>query len=126
MTTRAGERGSALVEAMIGAAIVAITLASMYVAITQSAAGNRMAEDRRMAMMIARSQMAAVGSIIPAAPGITEGMNGDFYWRVDIEPYAAAPEPGTAGRLCVVTVVVGDQHRRPLANLVSLTLVRST
>jgi hypothetical protein len=98
----------------------------MYGAITQSAAGNRMAEDRRMAMMIARSQLAAVGSIIPSVPGLTEGTNGDFYWRVDIEPYAGGPAPGSAGVLCTVTVTVADQHRRPLANLVSLTLARGT
>jgi hypothetical protein len=109
---------------MIGAAIVSITLASMYLAIRESAARNRMAEDRRMAMMIAQSELAAVGTLIPAAPGITEGANGDFYWRVDIEPYGGGPAPSIAGQLCTVTVTVGDQHRRPLANLVSLTLVR--
>lgn len=119
-----GEAGSALIEAMVGAAIVAITLAAMYSAITGSAARNRMAEDRRMAMMIARSEMAAVGSVIPAAVGITEGANGDFYWRVDIEPYGAGPPPSIVGQLCLVTVVVGDQHRKPLARLASLVLVR--
>jgi type II secretory pathway pseudopilin PulG len=123
------DSGFALVEAMIGAAIVAITLATMYAAIYESAARNRMAEQRRTAMMIAQSQLAAVGSVIPAVPGTTEGTQGDFYWRVDIAPYGAnAQQPGfgtppnPVGILCIVKVAVGDLHRAPLANLVSLTL----
>jgi type II secretory pathway pseudopilin PulG len=126
-----GEAGSALIEAMVGAAIVAGSLAAMYAAIYESSARNRMAEARRTAMMIAQSELAAVGSIIPAAPGITEGTEGDFYWRVDIEPYGANAQPagfGTppsaVGILCVVKVLVGDQRRAPLANLTSLTLVK--
>jgi len=125
------EAGSALVEAMIGSAIVAGSLAAMYAAIYESSARNRMAEERRTAMMIAQSELAAVGSTIPAAPGITEGTNGDFYWRVDIEPFGAntrtagfgAP-PSPVGTLYSVNVMVGDQHRAPLANLTSLTLVK--
>jgi general secretion pathway protein I len=126
---RRSEGGFALVEAMIGAAIVAITLATMYAAIYESAARNRMAEQRRMAMMIAQSELAAVGSIIPAAPGNTEGTEGDFYWRVDIAPYGVqqsgfgAP-PSPVGILCLVRVTVADRRRAPLANLTSLTLAK--
>jgi hypothetical protein len=125
------ESGSALVEAMVGAAIVAGTLAGMYGAIRESAAHNRMIEQRRIALMIAQSELAAVGSIIPAATGTTEGTQGDFYWRVDIEPYGAAQQqtgfgtpPNIAGVVCAVHVMVGDAHRRPLANLTTLTLVK--
>ena len=123
------ESGFALVEAMIGAAIVAVSLATMYAAIYESAARNRMAEQRRTAMMIAQSELAAVGSIIPAAPGTTEGTEGDFYWRVDIAPFGANTQqsgfgtpPSPVGVLCVVKVTVADQRRAPLANLSSLTL----
>jgi type II secretory pathway pseudopilin PulG len=124
-----GEAGFVLVEAMIGAAIVAITLATMYAAIYESAARNRMAEQRRAAMMIAQSELAAVGSVIPAAPGTTEGTEGDFYWRVDIAPVGANTQqpgfgtpPSPVGILCLVKVIVADQRRAPLANLMSLTL----
>lgn len=122
MMANRSENGFALVEAMIGAAIVAVTLAAMYGAITESAARNRMAEARRTALMIAQSELAAVGPIIPAVPGITEGTSGDFYWRIDIEPYAAGPPPSVAGRLCLVTVSVEDARRAPLAHLTTLTL----
>jgi type II secretory pathway pseudopilin PulG len=124
-----GQSGFALVEAMIGAAIVAVTLATMYAAIYESASRNRMAEQRRVAMMIAQSQLAAVGSVIPSVPGTTEGTQGDFYWRVDIAPYGAGTQqtgfgtpPNPVGVLCLVKVTVADQRHAPLANLVSLTL----
>jgi general secretion pathway protein I len=128
---RRGEAGFALVEAMIGAAIVAVSLGAMYAAIYESAARNRMAEERRTAMMIAQSELAAVGSIIPAAPGTTEGTEGDYYWRVDIQPFGADAQqpsfgtpPNPVGILCLVRVTVADQRRAPLANLTSLTLAK--
>jgi len=124
-----GESGFALVEAMIGATIVAVTLATMYAAIYESAARNRMAEQRRTAMMIAQSELAAVGSVIPAAPGVTEGTEGDYYWRVDIAPFGGNQQqtgfgtpPNPVGVLCLVRVTVADLRRAPLANLTSLTL----
>jgi hypothetical protein len=112
-----------------GEAIVAITLATMYAAIYESAARNRMAEQRRTAMMIAQSELAAVGSIIPAAPGSIEGTEGDFYWRVDIAPYGPQQSgfgtpPSSVGILCLVKVTVADRRRAPLANLASFTLAK--
>lgn len=129
---RRGERGSVLVEAMVGSAIIAMTLVAMYSAIIESARHNQAAEERRNALMIAQSELAAVGTLIPAAPGVTEGTQGDFIWRVDIEPWAAGQQqgggfgmaPNPAGVLCVVRVSVGDQKRRPLAVLNTLTLAR--
>jgi hypothetical protein len=121
-----GDMGQALVDAMIGSAIVATTLAAMFGAIYDSSARNRMAEQRRTAMLIAQSELASVGPLIPAAPGVTEGTEGDFYWRVDIEPYDAGIPPSIVGQLCKVVVVVADARRAPLATLTSLTLVRGT
>ncbi|HTT99875.1 MAG TPA: hypothetical protein VMF58_17630 [Rhizomicrobium sp.] len=130
---RRRESGSALVEAMVGAAIVMGTLAGMYEAIRESAAHNHMIEERRTALMIAQSEIAAVGSVIPASVGITEGTQGTYYWRVDIEPFGSSqPQPGfgtppnPAGTLCSVHVTVGDARRQPLANLTTLTLVKGT
>jgi type II secretory pathway pseudopilin PulG len=128
-----GETGSVLIEAMVSAAIIAMTLIAMYTSIITSAAHNRMAEARRTAMMIAQSELAAVGTLIPTAPGTTEGTAGDFYWRVDISPYqqpGQGPQPtlgqvpNPTGTLCLVTVTVADQRRAPLAVLTTLTLAR--
>jgi hypothetical protein len=126
MKSARGDSGQALVEAMIGSAIVAVTLATMFGAISDTAARNRMAEQRRTAMMIAQSELASVGPLIPAAPGVTEGTEGDFYWRVDIEPYDAGIPPSMVGQLCKVVVVVADARRAPLATLTSLALARGT
>jgi hypothetical protein len=131
------ETGSVLIEAMVGAAIISMTLVAMYTSIVTSAAHNRMAESRRTAMMIAQSELAAVGPIIPSTPGTTEGTEGDFYWRVDISPYdqqqGTPPPPPTLGQapspvgvLCLVTVTVADQRRAPLAVLSTLMLARGT
>ncbi len=129
--SKRSERGSVLVEAMVGSAIIAITLTGMYEAIVTASAHNRMAEDRRNAMMIAQSELAAVGPIIPTALGTTEGNQGDFYWRVDITPYgesASAPQlgqlPNQTGALALVTVTVADRKRKPLSVLQTLTLSR--
>jgi len=125
------ESGSVLIEAMVGAAIISMTLLAMYESIVTATAHNRMAENRRTAMMIAQSEMAAVGTIIPSSPGTTEGTEGDFYWRVDIAPFgqSAQPQlgqvPSQVGALCSVTVTVTDRRRAPLASLTSLTLSRS-
>ena len=120
------DAGFAIVEALIGSAIIAVTLVAMYGAIVESAARNRMAEARRMAMLIAQSQMSAIGATIPAVPGITEGTEGNFYWRVDIEPYNDGPPRSPVGQLCKATVVVENAHRAPLANLDTLILARGT
>lgn len=123
-----------LVEAMVGAAIVTIALASLYHAIIESASHNRMAEERRYALMVAQSMLAQVGPIIPQAPGQTEGTAGDYLWRIDIEPYdqSRGPQqmpnigqaPNLAGTLCLVTITVSYGHRPPLATLHTLTLAR--
>jgi hypothetical protein len=126
MKPRRGERGQALVDAMIGSAIVAMTLAAMFGAISDSASRNRMAEQRRTAMLIAQSELASVGPLIPAVPGITEGTEGDYYWRVSIAPYDAGIPPSIVGQLCSVVVVVADARRMPLATLTSLTLARGS
>ena len=65
---RKRDSGSALVEALIGSAIVAMTLGTMYRAVTDSAARNRMAEEKRFATLIAQSELATVGTIVPVQP----------------------------------------------------------
>ena len=126
MKSLRGDSGQALVDAMVGSAIIAMTLAAMFSAISDSAARNRMAEQRRTAMMIAQSELAAVGPLISPAPGVTEGTEGDYYWRVDIQPFDAGIPPSMVGQLCKVVVVVADARRAPLATLTSLTLARGS
>jgi len=82
--------GSALVEALIGSAIVALTLATMYRSITDSASRNRAAEEKRFATLIAQSELATVGPIVPVAPGVTTGIELGYPWRIEIDPVPGA------------------------------------
>jgi len=120
------ESGSALVEALIGTAIVALTVGTMFQAVSESAARNRMAEEKRFAGLIAQSEMAAVGSAIPIEPGVASGIEAGLTWRVQIEPYAGPSVPTRAGQLMRVTVSVHNNRGKPLLALSSLALAAGT
>ena len=124
MTRRDG--GSALVEALIGSAIVALTLATMYRAITDSAARSRMAEEKRFATMIAQSELATVGPIVAVEPGVTTGVELGYPWRIQIEPVAGNISASTAGQLWRVTVSVRNPHGALLVSLPTLALGRTS
>ena len=116
------DSGSALVEALIGSAIVALSLGAMYHATMNSAARNRMAEEKRFATMIAQSELATVGPIIPVEPGVTTGLELGYPWRIQIEPLAANPPSSSAGQLWRVTVSVRNPKGKPLASISTLAL----
>jgi hypothetical protein len=120
------ESGSALVEALIGSAIVALTLATMYRSVTDSAARNRMAEEKRFATLIAQSELASVGPIIPVVPGVTTGVEAGLPWRVQIEPLPNSPPASTAGQLWHVTVSVRNSRGRQLVTLSTMALGKSS
>ena len=103
------DAGSVLVEAMVAVAVIAMMLAVTYRAVGDSVLRSRAAETSRTAAMIAQSRLAAVGAEIPLAPGATTGVDGDFTWRVDIEP--APEDPSTMGHLLSVTARVRDGKR---------------
>ena len=98
------EAGSVLVEAMVAVAVIAMMLAVTYRAVGDSVLRARAAESSRVAAMIARSRLAAVGAEIPLTSGETTGGDGDFIWRVEIDP--APGDASTMGRLLSVTAAV--------------------
>lgn len=110
------DAGSVFIETIIAAAIVSLALGTMYHTLGKSIENNRLVQDRRTAMLIAQSELAAVGSAIPVAAGDSAGTEGSYVWRVHIEPYAAA------GDLWQVTITVGKQGSDQLATLRSLRL----
>jgi type II secretory pathway pseudopilin PulG len=105
------EAGSALVEAMVAVAIIAMMLAASYRAVGDSVLRTRAAETSRAAGMIAQSRLASVGGDIPLAPGETTGVDGAFAWRVEIEP--TDEDSSAMGRLLSVTASVRDQAGGP-------------
>jgi len=114
------ESGSVLIEAMVAAAIIALMLGAMYGSIGDTAMRERVVAQKRVALLIAQSEMDAVGSILPLAPGATGGVEGAYTWRVDIQPYSVSQGTGTAGPLFQVTVSV-----RANGENVSLVTLRS-
>jgi len=110
------------VEALIGSAIVALTLGAMYHATMNSAARNRMAEEKRFANLIAQSELATVGSMVRIEPGVTTGIQAGFPWRIQIEPFAADLPASNAGQVWRVTVSVRNPKGRALAVISTLAL----
>jgi type II secretory pathway component PulJ len=111
MTRPDRQAGSAVVEAMVAVAIIAVMLAVTYQALGQSTVRSRAAESSRMAAMIARSRLALVGADIPLQPGEASGTEGDFAWRVHI---VAAPEAASdVGQLMSVTASVRGRRGGP-------------
>jgi hypothetical protein len=120
------DSGSALVEALIGSAIDAMTLGTMYHAVVDSAARNRMAEEKRFAGLIAQSEMATVGPIVPVEPGITTGVQLGYPWRIQIEPFTVGLPASNAGQVLRVTVFVQSPRGRQLASVTTFALGRSS
>jgi hypothetical protein len=121
---RAGDdAGSVFVEAVIAAAIVAVALGGTFRVIADSAARSRAVEARRVALLLAQSEMALVGTEIPLAAGDSAGLAGELVWRVRIGAYAEGSAANSAGALWRVDVSVRPRSGgEPLVSLASLRL----
>jgi len=124
---RRREGGSAFVEAIIAAAIVALALGTTWRVVADSAARDRAAETRRTALLVAQSELADIGEDIPLVPGDASGQSGDLAWRVEIAPYAESEDKSSAGTLLEVAVSVSPLAGGPrLVTLHSLRLAAGT
>ena len=117
------DEGSVFVEALVACAVVAAVLAGMFEVIEASARRRLALEERREALMIARSELAALGDEIPVAPGVVDGVEDDYRWRVRVEaPLAQSLAISHAGSLYPVSVSVAPA--RGGADLVVLKTLR--
>jgi hypothetical protein len=98
----------------------------MFHSIVDSAARNRMAEEKRYATLIAQSELATVGSLVPVAPGVTTGLSLGFPWRIQIEPMENPLPPSNAGTVWRVTVSVRNPKGRQLASISTLAIGQGT
>ncbi len=118
---QANDAGAIFVESLIAAAIVAMALAGAFQVIADSASRARKAEVHRSALMIAQSELAAVGADIPLEGGQSDGVVGNLVWQVNVTPYTAEGEANSAGALWKVEVSVrpraGGQSLVTLATL---------
>ncbi len=120
------DRGSAFIESMIAAAIVALALGTTYQIIADSVARERLAQARSGAYLVAQSELADVGAEIPIEAGQTTGVAGPFAWKVDLSPFETGQTVSTAGVLLRVSVSVRSRAGGPeLAALHSLRVARA-
>jgi type II secretory pathway pseudopilin PulG len=89
MATRA-PNGFALVETLVASAIIAGMLGLTFQSIETAARQTRMVEQRRLAMLIAQSQMTAIGAAQSARFGEARGVTSGVAWQMTVQPYRAA------------------------------------
>jgi hypothetical protein len=122
-----GERGSGFVDAIVASAIVALALSAAFRVIAETAGRERGVDSRRSALLVAQSELDAVGSAIPLEAGQRAGIVDDMIWRVEVSPYLDAGGSNAAGGLWRVVVAVRPRAGgRDLVTLESLRLGRNT
>lgn len=117
------DQGFALAETLVAAAIIAAMLGVTFQTIESGARQTRMIEDRRQAMLVAQSQLTAVGAAQSTSFGETSGLTSGVRWRLTIQPYRAN-EPSGA-RLEQVNVTAGlASDKRDLVVLRTIRVAR--
>ncbi len=100
------DAGEIFMESVIATAVVAMIMVAMFRVVTDAAIHSRMSEQRREALLIAKSELAEVGSGIPIASGESSGVSGDMAWSVQVSPYSDETGASSAGGLWAVDVSV--------------------
>jgi hypothetical protein len=117
------DAGEVFIEALVAAAVVSIIMMAMYRVITDAAMHSRMSEQRRVALLVAKSELAEVGALIPMASGENSGVSGDMAWSVLVSPYSDDSGASAVGALWSVDVSVRPRAGgRPLVRLRTLRL----
>jgi type II secretory pathway pseudopilin PulG len=120
---RNNESGFALAETLVATAIIAAMLGVTFQSIEAGARQTRQIEDRRKAMLVAQSQLTAVGSAQSSSLGETSGLTSGIRWRLSVQPYRA-DEPSGA-RLEAVSVTAGlASDKRDLVILKTIRVAR--
>jgi type II secretory pathway pseudopilin PulG len=121
--TRGDEKGFALAETLVATAIIAAMLGVTFQSIESGARQTRMIEDRRQAMLIAQSQLTAVGSAQSTSLGETSGITSGIRWRLSVQPYRANEQSGA--KLELVSLTAGlEREKRDLVILKTIRVSR--
>ena len=113
-----GEVGFSLPETLVASAIVAAMLGATLNAVQDNARAARVNEERRAALLVAQSQLAAARVTLPDRLASLEGRSGDIGWTVRIEPYRGALANPPLDRI-TVTAGTGPTDR-PLVEISTL------
>ncbi|MDT0508407.1 type II secretion system protein [Novosphingobium sp. MMS21-SN21R] len=119
---RPEERGFALVEALVALAIIAGMAGLFYQTLTGSIEASRGIEARRIAVLVAQSQLAAA-----EAGAIRSGDEGDsagLHWTVSIEPWDQGARSGNLTLERVQVAVSAPPSLRPVMSLESLRAIQ--
>jgi type II secretory pathway pseudopilin PulG len=112
MFSPAQDSGSALIEVLVGLAIVALSLGVLFEVVGNGAVRAHQAENKRAALVLAQSELAAAGFAYPLNGGPVNGVEGPYSWWIDAAPYGR--DKSNAGQLWRVTVQVGLQSGGPI------------
>lgn len=88
------ERGFLLVEALVALAIVALMAALVFDTVWQLGKTAVVASEKRQALLLAQSVLAAASVPGPAAPIAPRGTDGALAWQLASEPYGDAAGDG--------------------------------
>ena len=115
--------GFTLIETLIATAIIAGMVGTTYQVITTSARQTGEVENRRLAILVAQSQIAAVGAAQNSGFGETRGVTDGIRWRIVIDAYRSGPV--SAARLEQVRVTTGlDSDGRDLFTVRTIRVAR--
>lgn len=113
------ERGFLMVEALVALAIAALMAALVFDSVWQMGRTASAAADRRQALLLARSVLAAASVPGPATPISARGTDGRLAWSITSEAYSGEASDGIP--LAAVSVAVSDTASgRVLARLTTL------
>ncbi|HEY4078739.1 MAG TPA: hypothetical protein VGM26_17560 [Rhizomicrobium sp.] len=116
-----GDLGSAFIEVLVALAITAVAFGILLEVVGDGAVRARVAENKRAALVVAQSELAAAGVGYPLDGGPVNGVEGPFSWWIDAVPYEQGAS--STGILWRVTVHVSLQNGGPvLVQLRSLRL----
>lgn len=115
---RETDRGFTLPEALVASAVVAAMLGVTLGVVQNNARAARVNEERRAALLVAQSQLAAAQVAVPGRFAAREGRSGAIGWSLRIEPYRGAVASPALDR---ITVTAGEgPSGEPLVELTTL------
>lgn len=116
--------GFTLLEVLIAFAILAMALAALFQAFSQGIHGSRVAEERAIAIMLARSKLAEIGKSIALEEGeVAAEFENGFEWRLIITAMDSS-EVGLGNSTVVQIFDVGVSIERNGIELVELHSLR--
>lgn len=115
------DAGFSVIETLVATLVVAAVTGMTYETVIVQARATRMAEQRRLALMVAQSVLDAGSGPDVGAVTASRGVQGDIVWTLDRQPYRNNARSGGPA-LDLVTVRAGRAGEPPAVTLSTLRL----